>query len=190
VHAFSYHHALDLVDHLGGGIRAVEGTLVTEDDLRPFGGTDWALYDRDIPYVPNSGSLTLHLAGGGLASLATSYDLPPEGFILRIDAHCSRGAATLTGITDYDVAGELTLLTGSAVRRLDRSSYASRPHASGFEHAFFGSIDAFMSAYLSGTEPPTPASWGLHVMELERAVARASSTGRRVRLATPRFLTP
>jgi predicted dehydrogenase len=180
VHAFSYHHALDLVWHLGGEIEAVEGSVRTEDQRRPFGGTDWGLYDADIPYVPSSGTVTFHLAGGGLASLSTAYELPPEGFILRVDAYCRAGAASLTGITDFDVAGELSLLTPAGTRRLARSSYASRPHSIGFEHAFFGSIDAFMGAYLSGSQPPTSAAWGLRMVELERAVASASSTARRV----------
>jgi predicted dehydrogenase len=179
VHAFSYHHALDLVDHLGGGILAVEGAIQVEDESRPFGGTDWALYDPDIPYVPSSGSITLHLGGGGVASLSTSYDLPSEGFILRVDAHCRRGAASLTGITEFDVVGDLTFLSEDGGRR---DGGAFRPHSRGFEHTFFGSIDAFMRAYAGGTEPPSSGAWGLHMIELERAISRASTTGRRVKV--------
>jgi predicted dehydrogenase/sugar phosphate isomerase/epimerase len=177
VHAFSYHHALDLVSHLGGEIEAVEGTVRTDDESRPFGGTDWALYDRDIPYVPSSGSLSFHLRSGALASLSTSYDLPPEGFLLRVDAHCQAGAASLTGITEFDVAGELSFLGG---RPPEEGPF--RPHSRGFEHAFFGSIDGFMRAYMAGYEPPTPAAWGLQIIDLERAISRASSSGRRVKL--------
>jgi predicted dehydrogenase len=75
------------------------------------------------------------------------------------------------------VAGELSFLGGQPP---DEGPY--RPHARGFEHAFFGSIDAFMRAYVAGGEPPASATWGLRIIDLERAISRASSSGRRVKL--------
>ena len=180
VHAFSYHHGIDLMCYLAGPTRIVSAELNIDNRRRPFGGTDWNLYDEDIPYVPNNAAITFRLANGAVGVINSSYDLPATGFILAVHAVLDNGVVALIGINNQDVVGELSILTQGRIRRLRINDYAERPFSRGYEYCFAKSIEAFMQSYVTRSQPPTSGEWGLKMIELERAIWRSSHTGDKV----------
>jgi predicted dehydrogenase/sugar phosphate isomerase/epimerase len=175
-HAFTYHHALDLMQHLGGSVGAIGGRCRLDDVAREFGGTDWALYDPDIPYVPSDAALTLEFENGALGSLTSTWQLPDDGLILTIEAVLDDAAVALNGITKYDALGRVSVLSDGRARTWSGFAMSQRPFCRGFEYTFACSIEEFMNAYVSGGRPSTPGSWGVEMIEFERAVARATAT--------------
>lgn len=182
VHAFSYHHALDLLWHLGGRVTSVQAAVRTADARRPFGGTDWALYDADLAYVPNAAALSVELASGALGAVTAVYDVPEEAFLLEIEALGDRGAALLAGVNAFDGVGRLSVLEAGRGRRLPARRFARPPAGRGFEHSFFEALRRFVDAHVTGREAPTPGAWGLALLELEAAIGRSARTGERVAL--------
>jgi len=174
VHAFSYHHALDLMCFLGGPPTSVTAALRIDNRERPFGGTDWSLYDSDIPYVPNAAAVTLRFATGALGTVNSTYEVPPESFILSILAQYDAGAVCLNGINAADVVGNLSILKAGRAIRPDPRRFPGRPFARGYEYCFSKSIESFVSAYAGGSSVSTSDEWGLAMIELERSVSWAS----------------
>jgi hypothetical protein len=85
-------------------------------------------------------------------------------------------AVALNGITKYDALGRVSVLSDGRARTWSRFAISQRPFCRGFEYTFARSIEEFMNAYLIGEKAPTPGSWGVEMIELERAVARASAS--------------
>ncbi len=174
VHAFSYHHALDLVTFLFGPISTVRATYATDDAVRAFGGTDWSLFDEDILYVPSKNAAVIfEMASGAFVTLGSSYLDDPLRFLLAIDVTCDRGAASLTGINLFDFSGRLT----TSLPHPGRAAPRPRPLAGGYETSFYASIESFVNAYVSGGAAETPGKTGLFNMELEAAIGRSRRSG-------------
>jgi predicted dehydrogenase len=174
VHAFSYHHALDLIYFLGGKIKSVSAYYHNDNSIRDFGGTDWSQYDEDILYVPSTNlSATFELENKVLATINSSYYLNHQGFILSLDTVFENGAVSLTGLTIFETLG---ILSYTSNRRVNDFSWNHRKgvFAKGYEYTFYGSIESFMRNYVCGRNPETSGSHGLFIMGLEKAVSESS----------------
>jgi len=182
VHAFSYHHALDLVSFLGGKIKSVSAYFRNDNSIRDFGGTDWSRYDEDILYVPSVNvSATFELENGVLATINSSCYLNHLGFILSIDAVFERGAVSLTGLTMFDTVGILSYATREKLIGFDWN-HKKGVFSRGYEYTFYKSIESFMTSFIAGKPPETSAEHGLFVMKLEKAVTQSYRAGCRVDL--------
>ncbi len=180
VHGHAYHHALDLVSFLAGQVIGVRASYVNDDALRPFGHTDWRLWDPDILYVPSQSlAAILELKGGSRFAITSSCLADPRQFLLSVDMQCREGAISLSGLNQFDVVGRLTWTGG---RNVARGSMEHRRgvFARGFEYTFYKSIESFMNAYTRERTAETPGVTGLSVMRLEKAISESNSTGRRV----------
>jgi predicted dehydrogenase/sugar phosphate isomerase/epimerase len=173
VHAFSYHHALDLIFFLGGKIKSVSAYYHNDNSIREFGGTDWSQYDEDILYVPSTNlSATFELENDALATISSSYYLNHLGFILSIDAVCENGAVSLTGLNMFNTLG---ILTHTSNRKLNHFNWGHKQSvfSKGYEYTFYKSIESFMNSYLNGRRPETDGDHGLFMMRLEKAVSES-----------------
>lgn len=173
VHAFSYHHALDLVHFLGGAIEKISASFEMDDSIRSFGGTDWSLYDPDIIYVPSKNLAAIfQLQSGAVATIRSSYLYDPRSFILSVEAIFEQGAVELSGLNLYDVVGSLTWTSRKRPLGLDMN-HKQQVFARGYEYTFYRSIEAFMNGYLTDGRSMTTGEEGLHNMRLEKVVHRA-----------------
>jgi predicted dehydrogenase/sugar phosphate isomerase/epimerase len=180
VHAFSYHHALDLVSFLGGNILSVSASYQNEDALRPFGGMDWKKFDPDILYVPSRNlAATFEMHNKAVCVVTSSYFFDPFGLILSIDALFENGAVTLSGIRMDDVVGHLSWTTKRDMFGLDLN-HQKGVFARGYEYCFYRSIESFMNAYINGMPPETSGEQGLFNIQLEKAAYRSNVGGRKI----------
>lgn len=180
VHAFSYHHALDLVSFLGGDIVSVSANYQNEDAMRPFGGMDWKKFDPDILYVPSRNmAATFELENKAVCVVTSSYFYDPFGLILSIDALFEKGAVTLTGIRMDDIIGHLSWTSKRDGFGLDLT-YKKGVFANGYEYCFYKSIESFVNAYGKGTSPETPGEQALFNILIEKAVHRSNASGQKV----------
>ena len=177
VHAFSYHHALDLVSFLGGEILEVAAKYRLDSTARRFGGTQWDDYDPDIIYVPAQNLIAaFRLRNGATACITSSSCYDMWGFVLAIDAVMDEGAVTLSGINFFDVMGKMSWTAGR-IRKGIRLDYRRGVFARGYEYCFYRSIESFVNAYVTGIRPETPGDIGLFNIELERAVYESGAAG-------------
>ncbi len=177
VHAFSYHHALDIVSFLGGDIVKVKASYQNDDALRPFGGMDWSLFDPDILYVPSKNLAAIfELGNKATCVIASSYLHDPFGLILSVDALFEKGDVTLTGIRMADVVGKLSWNSRTDLHGVNLN-HRHGLFARGYEYCFYKSIESFMNAYLKGEDPGTPGKQGLFNILLENAIYQSNLTG-------------
>lgn len=174
-HAHVHHHALDLVEHLGGEVASVSAGI--RDDPASRGLAAWNPYADELLYMPTLSCVAAMETRDGVAvSLSSSELLDPAGLLLAIDAVFQEGTVTLSGVLDRDALGTLT---ASARRPLD----LSMPHADGpgrFALSFQRSIEAFMGSLRAGTAPPSSGADALRVMRLEHALVESHRRGARV----------
>lgn len=182
VHAFSYHHALDLVSFLGGEIVSVSASYQNDDAMRPFGGMDWKKFDHDILYVPSRNmAVTFELRNKAVCTVTSSYFFDPFGLILSVDALFEKGAVTLTGIRMEDVVGNLSWTSKRDMFGLDLD-HRNGVFSKGYEYCFYKSIEGFMNAYVKGTAPETPGEQGLFNILVEKAIHRSHTNGQKVNM--------
>lgn len=180
VHAFSYHHALDLVSFLGGNILSVSASYQNEDALRPFGWMDWKKFDSDILYVPSRNLVaTFETHNKAVCVVTSSYFFDPFGLILSIDALFENGAVTLSGIRMDNVVGHLSWTTKRDMFGLNLN-HKKGVFARGYEFCFYRSIEAFMNTYINGVPPEVPGEQGLFNIQVEKAVYRSNASGRKI----------
>lgn len=182
VHAFSYHHALDLVSFLGGEIISVSASYQNDDAMRPFGGMDWRKFDHDILYVPSRNmAATFELRNKAVCTVTSSYFFDPFGLILSVDTLFEKGAVTLTGIRMEDVVGNLSWTSKRDKFGLDLE-HRNGVFSKGYEYCFYKSIEGFMNAYVKGTAPETPGEQGLFNILVEKAIHRSYINGQKVNM--------
>lgn len=180
VHAFSYHHALDLLSYLGGTIKSVSAIYNNNNSLRDFGGTDWSKYDRDILYVPSINlSVTFELENEALATINSTYLLNANGFIMSIDSVFEYGAISLSGLNMFDTCGHLSFYSKKGLLNLDLD-HKKNVFSKGYEYTFYKSIEAFITNYIDGNRPETTGEDGLYNMQIEKIVSESNKKGCRI----------
>lgn len=186
VHAFSYHHAIDLISYLGGTIQKVQAIFNNDDSLRIFGDTNWSDYDTDILYVPSRNiAVNFQLANGAVATIMSSYLWNHNGFILSADVLFEHGAVAISGINMFDTMGKFTYSTRLKIRSVDLNHKHS-VFAKGYEYCFFRSIESFFNAYLSKVNSETTGRQGLFLIYLEKAIHQSTVLGRSVDIDFPK----
>jgi len=166
VHAFAWHHALDLVRHLLGEPVGVTATLT--------GGTDPRFdVDEELLYVPEGAvAATFEFAGSAVAAVSASREDDLDDHLLDVAVHAEAGRAGVDGITTADASGRPA--PGPLAAEL-----GDLP-ATSLEDAFVRSVGAFVAAVRAGERPPTTGVDGLRVAELEAGVVTAAREDRRV----------
>ena len=187
VHAFSYHHALDLICFLGGKIRSVRASYENDDELRPFGGTPWSKFDPDILYVPSKNmAATFSLDSGAVAVITSSIFPNTSGFIIALDATFDRGEICLNGINMNNTIGKLTCSDPVILKKIKWEKRLKNTFTRNYEYCFFRSIESFMNSYVQGIEPETPAKQGIYIMKLEKAIDRSNTSRCEVTIGVPK----
>lgn len=182
VHAFSYHHALDLISFLGDKIKSVSAYYHNDNSIRDFGGTDWSQYDEDILYVPSINlSAIFELENGALASINSSYYLDHLGFILSIDMVFEKGAISLTGLTMFNTLGTLSYSANRKIKDIDWN-HRKGVFSKGYEYTFYQSIESFMNCYVDGNSLETNGEHGLFIMKLEKLISKSCKNNCKVNL--------
>lgn len=165
VHAYGWHHALDLLTFFFGEPRAVRATLDHDPTVHP---------DRfrlgDLLYVPShAASATFEFGDGTLASVSSSIHSSLDDHLIDLAVYGEEGRVRLTGMTPEDSTGEVALGPVAAQLRGVESIT--------LEESFERSVTAFVDAVRAGEHPPTTGEDGLRRLELERAVVESSESG-------------
>lgn len=170
VHAYGWHHALDLLAFLFGEPRSVRATLDHDPTV-----LDEQFRLGDLLYVPSHAvTATFEFPGGVLASVSSSIHTSLEDHLIDLAVYGDAGRVRLTEMTPEDSTG--TVAAGPLQTELQGVESIS------LGESFERSIDAFVDAMAAGDEPPTTGRDGLRRLEVERAVVEAADTDGRVEL--------
>lgn len=170
VHAYGWHHALDLLVYLFGEPRSVQATL----DHDPT-AVDEQFRLGDVLYVPtHAASATLEFPDGVVASVSASIHTSLADHLIDLAVYGDEGRVRLTGMTPEDSTG--TVAPGPLATELRSVESIT------LDESFERSIAAFVDAMVAGDDPPTAGRDGLRRVELERAVIEAAETAGRITL--------
>ena len=170
VHAYGWHHALDLLVYLLGEPESVRAAL----DHDPTAVAEQFRLD-DVLYVPShAASVTLDFGDGTLASVSASIHTSLDDHLIDLAVYGDGGRVRLTGMTPEDSTG--TVAPGPLSDDLRGVESIT------LEESFEYSVEAFVDAMRAGERPPTTGVDGLRRLELERAVVESAETGERIRL--------
>lgn len=170
VHAYGWHHGLDLLAFLFGEPQSVRATLDHDPTV-----LDEQFRLDDLLYVPSHAvTATFEFADGVLATLSSSIHTSLDDHLIDLAVYGGAGRVRLTGMTPDDSTG--TVVPGPLATELRNVESIS------LGESFERSITAFVDAMTAGEEPPTTGEDGLRRIELERAVVEAADTDGRVEL--------
>ncbi|WP_227379408.1 Gfo/Idh/MocA family protein [Haladaptatus halobius] len=164
VHAYGWHHVLDLLVFLLGEPKSVRATLnhdptVVEEQFRL----------DDILYVPShAASVTLDFDEGTFASVSASIHTSLDDHLIDLAVYADGGRVRLTGMTPSDSTG--TVAPGPLtddLRNIESNT---------LEESFESSVEAFVDAIQASERPPTTGADGLRRLELERAVVESAES--------------
>jgi UDP-N-acetyl-2-amino-2-deoxyglucuronate dehydrogenase len=165
VHAYGWHHALDLIAFLIGEPRSIQATLNHD----PVAIAEQFRLD-DILYVPSHAALaTLDFDDGTLASVSGSIHTSLDDHLIDLAVYGDEGRVRITGMTPDDSTG--TFAPGPLSGTLDDIKSIT------LDDSFRVSIEAFVNAVHKGERPPTTGIDGLRRLELERAVIESAESG-------------
>lgn len=170
VHAYGWHHALDLLAFFFGEPRSVRATLDHDPSV-----VDERFRFDDLLYVPSHGvTATFKFPDGVLASVSSSIHTSLDDHLIDLAVYGDAGRVRLTGMTSEDSTGAVAPgPLAPALRDAERITLAE---------SFERSVDAFVDAMAAGDDPSTLGEDGLRRVELERAIVEAAETDRRVTL--------
>lgn len=170
VHAYGWHHALDLLVFFFGKPQSVRATL----DHDPM-SLDEQYRLEELLYVPSrAASVTFEFPDDVLASVTSSIHTSLEDHLIDLAVYGDVGRVQLTGMTPDDSTG--TVAPGPLATELRAVESIT------LDESFERSIDVFVDAIGTGDVPPTTGEDGFHRIELERAVVEAAETDGRVEL--------
>lgn len=177
-HSWVWHHALDLVSHLGG--RPVSVSALLREDAAHKDHRPWRRFANEMPYVPGVYGMAMLETEEGVAANITSSELwNPEACLFSLDAVFRNGTISLSGIRMQNAVGVLS----SDNNRVDLSTgLIPKEGPSNFAITFQRSIQAFAEAYIEGHPIPSSGEDALRAMRIERAVTQASASGEKIRL--------
>jgi predicted dehydrogenase len=170
VHAYGWHHVLDLFRFLLGEPRSVRAHL----DHDPGAVAERFRLDGPL-YVPSHAvSATVEFASGATASVSSSIHTDLATHLIDLAVYGEAGRVRLTGVTPEDSTGSVAPgPLADALRAADSIT---------LEEAFERSVAAFVDAIRRGERPPTTGTDGLAVLELETAVVDSAERGAAIEL--------
>jgi len=170
VHAYGWHHALDLLAFLFGEPRSVRATL----DHDPEAVDEQFRLDGPL-YVPShAAAATFEFPDGVVATLSSSIHTSLEDHLIDLAVYGETGRVRLTGMTPGDSTG--TVAPGPLASELRAVESID------LDESFERSVAAFVDALAAGESPPTTGADGLRRVELECAVVEAAESDGRVEL--------
>ena len=189
VHAYCFHHAIDLLRFLGGEVVAVGAQYAaTADPAYHF-----RVQLEEFVYVPSRyAAVTLRFASGAGGVIYGTRFMDLRQNMLRADVAGSEGRLLVDGITIADVVGRLRRFrfAGEAADPARSPAGEALPLAipegatPDFQLAFDGSIGAFIRAVAAGRQPPVTGEDGYRALEIEHAIVRSAREGRFISLET------
>lgn len=170
VHAFGWHHALDLLRFFFGEPESVRAQLDHDPTVHPE-----RFRMEDVLYVPtHAASAILEFSGGTLATVSSSVHTDLGDHLIDLAVYGDEGRLRLTGMTPADSTGEVAPgPLADDLRNCERIT---------LDEAFERSVGAFVEAIRNGERPPTTGEDGLAVMEIEHAVLESARQDTRVEL--------
>ncbi|MFA9479539.1 Gfo/Idh/MocA family protein [Phycisphaerales bacterium AB-hyl4] len=164
VHAFCWHHTLDLVRFLLGEPLSVNAHLDDRPHQRP---AFWPCAD-ELLYIPTrSCSATFTFANGVSASLSATLHTPLHEHMIDLSLYGTQARVVVNRIRPADTRGEPAPGPFADTLR-------SLPEMS-LDDSFTASIHALLTHLQRGDAPPTSGHDGLATMSLENAVVRSAS---------------
>ena len=155
-------HGLDMLEHLCGPVDSVTAQMSDKT------GRGWSTL-----------AVALHFAGGAVGSLVGSYDSSyayPETH--RVELNGTGGRVVI-----QDTVRRFTFTrAGSEVSEVWRAGYFNDADRD-FHRTFDRHVDAMVSAFRNGEEPPVHARAGRRALALALAIIRSFETGTRVHTA-------
>lgn len=171
IHAFAWHHALDLLVSILGRPRAVvSARLDHHESLLPeqFRG----LSDK-LLYIPSrAATATFAFESGATATLSASLVTDLERHLIDLAVYGEEGRASLRGVTPTDS-------TGCVEPGPLADSLREQPRIA-LEDSFERSIHTVAEAVARDERPPTTGRDALRVMRMEQAVVEAAERRERV----------
>src|SRR6266508_1922506 len=155
-------HGLDMLEHLCGPIESVMAQMTDK------AGRGWSTL-----------AVSLRFAGGAVGSLVGSYDSSyayPETH--RVELNGTDGRVVI-----QDTVRRFTFTrAGSEVSEVWQAGYFNDADRD-FHRTFDRHVDAMVSAFRNGEEPPVHARAGRRALALALAIIRSFETGTRVHTA-------
>jgi predicted dehydrogenase len=174
VHAYGWHHALDLLVFLLGVPDAVEATVRDDPAVREF---HWEDAD-ELLYIPTDAvAATFRYDDGPTASVTATLHTDLGEHLIDLSVYGRDGEVRIDGTTPADSTGDVR--PGPLADRLRAVESVT------LEAAFARSVAAFADARRRGEAPPTTGVDGLRAMLLEDAVVRAGRTEGAVEVRRP-----
>ena len=165
VHAYAWHHTLDLLRFLLGEPRSIRAHL----DHDPEVVSERFRMDGPL-YVPSHAvSATIEFSSGATASVSSSIHTDLGDHLIDLAVYGDGGRARITGTTPADSTG--TVAPGPLADSLRAVESVT------LEEAFERSVAAFVGAIRNGERPPTTGADGLSVLELETATVESADCG-------------
>lgn len=170
VHAYGWHHGLDLLRFLLGEPTSVRAHTVDENALR----AERFRFDGPL-YIPTHAAVaTLAFGDGAVASISSSIHSALEDHLIDLAVTGEDGRVRLMGMTPADS-------TGSVAPGLLRGELEDCAPIT-LEESFHRSVAAVVDAVRDGRSPPTTGADGRQLVELEAAIRRAADTGTEIDL--------
>ena len=152
-------HAFDMLEHLCGPIDSIAAQMTGP------AGRGWSTM-----------ALALHFASGAVGSLVGSYD----SSYAYLETHFLEVNGTLGRIQVADTVGRFTFqAAGNETAEVWQPGYFNDADRQ-FQRTFDRHVDALLSAFRSGEQPPVHARSGRRALQLARAAIRSFETGERV----------
>ena len=175
-HSWVWHHAIDLVDFLGGGIISVFAVTRRRPEIE--NRNPWRRFAEEILYLPEVYAIaTMETAEGVAATITSSEMWNPSGCLFNMDAVFHKGTVSISGINMHDAIG---LISTNASGVDLNGNLEPNDGPSTFAITFQRSIEKFVAAYLNKQPPPTSGEQGLRIMKIENAIVEAAKAGRRI----------
>jgi predicted dehydrogenase len=186
VHAYCFHHAIDLLRFLGGEVVAVGAQYAATADP----AYHYRVQLEEFVYVPSRfEAVTFRFANGACGVIYGTRFMDLRQHMLRVEVAGSAARLGIDGIVLDDVVGRLRRFRFAGgpegppdPARSAQGEAVPLPVPAGaqrdFRLAFDGSISAFVAAVAAGTRPPVTGEDGYRVLELEHAIVRSAREDR------------
>lgn len=185
VHAFSYHHILDLILFLGGKVKSVfsiydQPNSAERKIMSKIRGDaslgDWRDEFEKILYMPYNGcSLLIELNNGLVATVTSSMLFESRTLVLNLEAIFEKEVVTFSGL-GYNNLGRLTSSNGSLLQE----SKKDKTHKTDFTYTFDKSIESFVKNYCGDQNFETDGEHALEIIRLENKIAKSNNSGKNI----------
>jgi len=179
-HSYCYHHAIDLVQFLGGKVKKVFANYKGHSELKNVLRDEKKSYADDILYIPSIySSVFFELTGGSTAVIIASRFFDYRRFLISLDAVFRKGCISLSEITLSNVIGRITSSVPIRNTNLDISKGV---WPKDFAFSFRNSIKSFLNVYSSGGNAETSGEHALQIMRIEKAISESNKSDKAITL--------